>query len=170
MNGTRRSRPALQLALVLCLAACLAACGTFWRPWKVEPGTSTAEDVVTYMGQPEEKLAEASGDTVWFYPSRLIGRETWAFRIAPDGRVSSVEQRLTEANAHKVVAGKTTIAEVRALLGPPTAIHWYPLKKVHSWNYAMITGNMDNWMVLWVEHGDDGVVSSAIYTLSLIHI
>lgn len=148
--------------LLLISAWLLAGCTTFGGSHLV-PGTSTAAEVESTMGMPAEKLAESGGDSVWFYPGGRLLRETYAVRIGANGVVRSVEQRLTEENIRKIVPGTTTIQEVRALMGPPSHVAYYPLKKLNSWSYPMVPGDITSWMVLWVEHDDSGVVRSALY-------
>lgn len=142
----------------------LAGCSTFGGSHLV-PGTSTAAEVEATMGVPAEKLAVAGGDNVWFYPGGRLLRETYAVRIGANGVVRSVEQRLTEENIKKIVPGTTTIQEVRALMGPPSHVAHYPLKQLNSWTYPMVPGSILDWMVLWVEHDDSGIVRSAVYTI-----
>lgn len=148
------------LATALLLAGCVNFGGTH-----LVPGSSTAAQVEATMGAPAEKLAEANGDSVWFYPGGRLLRETYAVRMGANGVVRSVEQRLTEENIKKIEPGKTTIKEVRALMGPPYHEVYYPWKKMHSWTYPMVPGSILDWMVLWVEHDDEGIVRSAIYAI-----
>lgn len=159
MTDLHWTKPLAALALV----ALLAGCSTF-NPSRIVPGTSTAGDVTANMGEPAEKLAEASGDSVWFYPWGRLGRQTWAIRVGADGTVRSVEQRLTEANIKRIEPGKTTIKEVRELMGPPWYSTYYPQRQLHTWTYPMFPGPIMDWMVLWVDFDDAGVVRSAIYT------
>ena len=145
-------------------ALLLAGCSTFDGSHLVS-GTSTAAQVEATMGAPAEKLAGTGGDTLWFYPGGRLLRETYAVRIDASGVVRSVEQRLTEENIRKIVPGTTTIQEVRALMGPPYHVAYYPLKQLNSWTYPMVPGSILDWMVLWVEHDESGIVRSAVYTI-----
>src|SRR5512143_1325556 len=105
--------------ILLLGAALLAGCASYDGRGLV-PGKSSAAEVEQLMGPPAEKTVEPDGDTVWFYPRGPMGRHTYAVRVAPDGVVRSVEQRLTVENLQKLVAGETTAKDVRALFGPPS--------------------------------------------------
>lgn len=156
-----KGRAVVLAVLMLALSGCEGLGG--FGAGRVAPGDSAAH-VDSRMGPPAERLTEANGNVVWFYPGGRLGRETWAVRIGPDGRVREVEQRLTEANIAKIVPNQTTTREVRALLGPPDRDVYYPATKLNSWSYPMVPGPMMDWMVLWVEH-EAGVVRKVTYTV-----
>ena len=125
------------------------------------PGQSTERDVFATMGQPADKRVGPGGETVYWFPQLPYGHTSYAARIAPDGRLIAVEQRLTEANIAKVVKG-TSAAQVRDLLGPPyqpTVFH--PLER-EVWTYPMrVQGYMyPKWFVVQLSL-DDHTVSEA---------
>jgi hypothetical protein len=127
----------LALALVLLVAACASTDGR-----RLVPGQSTAADVEAAMGRPAEKRPAPGGETVYFYPHLPWGYATYAARIGSDGKLVSVEQRLTEQNIALLKPGVTRGQEVRDLLGPP----FEPMKQALSgneiWTYPMrIAGN-----------------------------
>jgi hypothetical protein len=125
------------------------------------PGTSRAADVQALMGEPAEKLAAANGDTVWFYPRLPAGRQTYAVRLSRDGVVRSVEQRLTEANLRNIVAGTTTMREVRLLLGPPfRTVRFARLQRL-VWDYPMYNDFQAEYN-LSVQFSDDGIVREVL--------
>ena len=99
------------------------------------PGHSTAADVETAMGAPADKRLGANGETVYYYPRLPWGYSTYAARIAPDGRLIALEQRLTAENAAKLTPGVTRADEVRELLGPP----FEPMRAAEReiWTYPM---------------------------------
>ena len=110
------------------------------------------------MGEPADRRVGPQGETVYWYPQLPYGRASYAARIAPDGRLIAVEQRLTEENIGKVVKG-TSAAEVRDLLGPPyqpTVFH--PLER-EIWTYPMrVQGYMyPKWFVVHLSLDDHTV-------------
>jgi len=149
------------IVAILAAAALASGCAGFGAAG-VAPG-STVADVERALGLPNTKLAQANGDSVWFYPGGRHGRQTYAVRVGSDGVVRDIEQRLTENNIQKIVADKTTIKEVRELMGPPYQVAYFPLKQHTSWEYPMVFGSISDWMILWVNFSDDGVVREVLY-------
>jgi hypothetical protein len=120
-------------------------------------GQSTAADVEALMGVPAEKLKAADGDTLWFYPRQPSGRQMYAARIGPDGRMRSMEQTLTEQNIRNLVPGVTTIAQAHEILGPPGRISRFERQQRDLWEYTMI--NNQQWdYFLDVQFSYDGIV------------
>jgi len=114
----------------------LAGCASFEGSGLV-PGQSTAADVEAVMGAAADKRPAAGGETVYYFPRLPWGYATYAARIAPDGKLVALEQRLTEENIDKLKPGVTRADEVRDLLGPP----FEPMKQASSgneiWTYPM---------------------------------
>src|SRR5262249_35468963 len=100
------------------LLALVAACVSPWAGRNLPEGTSMAEVEAT-MGKPAETIVDSRGETVWFYPTAPEGRDTWAARFAPDGRLVKVEQRLTKENISRIVPGTSTQKDVLELFGSP---------------------------------------------------
>lgn len=121
-------------------------------------GQSTEKDVLAAMGNPAEKRALAGGETVYWYPQLPYGRRSYAARIGADGRLVSLEQRLTEANVAKVVRNQTTMGEVRDLLGPPFEPMKFARMEREVWTYPMrIVGDLNpKWFIVQMSY--DGVV------------
>ena len=126
MNSASRVAP-----LVLLLAACSSFDGR-----GLVPGQSTERDVFAVMGQPADKRVGAHGETVYWYPQLPYGHASYAARVAPDGHLIAVEQRLTEANIAKVVKG-VPADEVRDLLGPPYQPTVFARLEREIWTYPM---------------------------------
>lgn len=124
-------------------------------------GVSTADDVIAQMGQPAERLKAADGDTIWFYPNQPFGRVTYAARIAPDNRVRSVEQVLTEANVAKVVAGQTTRSQVREMFGPPYQTSYLARQQREVWTWTIWNIAQFEYY-LHVQMSDDGIVREVL--------
>jgi hypothetical protein len=102
------------------------------------PGQSTAADVEALMGPAAARRPAPGGETVYYYPRLPYGNATFAARIAPDGKLIAIEQRLTPQNADKLKPGVTRAEEVLDLLGPP----YRPMKQATSgdeiWTYPML--------------------------------
>lgn len=124
-------------------------------------GKSTAAEVVKSMGEPSAKSASADG-SVWLYPRGPEGRQTYAVTLGKDGVLRSIEQRLTRANVYKLIAGTTTSAQVRELLGPPGSISSNSRLAREVWEYKML--EEPNLMILWVQFSTDGIVREVMYT------
>jgi hypothetical protein len=100
------------------------------------PGQSTLRDVENVLGQPADKRAGLQGETVYWYPQLPYGRASYAARIAPDGHLVALEQRLTEENSLKVVKGMSA-GEVYDLLGPAYQPEIYTRMEREVWTYPM---------------------------------
>src|SRR5438552_12794824 len=89
----------------------------------LSPGRATEADVRAVMGEPLETRRRTDGETVLWYsreiPDRAYGRGNYAARIAPDGRLISLEQRLNDVNIAKLLPGVSRAADARAALGTP---------------------------------------------------
>ena len=101
------------------------------------PGQSTAADVEARMGVPADKRPAAGGETVYFYPRLPWGYATYAARIAPDGRLVALEQRLTLENTEQLKVGATRAEQVLDLLGPPHEPMHQKLSGKELWTYPM---------------------------------
>jgi hypothetical protein len=150
--------------LIILVCACavsvgLSACAQFTPSVSagIVPGTSAAKDVEAKMGQPAEKIAAANGDSVWFYPQNQAGRQTIAVRVSPDGIVRSVEERLEPEYIRKIVAGVTTTAQARELLGPPFRVARLPLQQRDVWEY-LFYDQMAVKQILGLQFSPDGIV------------
>ena len=102
------------------------------------PGQSTVADVEALMGRADDKRPAAGGETVYYYSRLPYGNATYAARIAPDGKLVALEQRLTLENLDKLKPGVTRAEEVLDLLGPP----YRPMKQattgVEIWTYPFL--------------------------------
>jgi hypothetical protein len=120
-------------------------------------GVSTEQDVQAQMGRPTERLKAADGDTIWFYSNQPFARTMHAVRVAPDGRVRSVEQVLDEAHIARIVPGTTTRAQIREMFGPPYETSRLPRQDREVWTWTM--WNATQWeYYLHVQMSPDGIV------------
>src|SRR4029453_15037895 len=109
---------AMKPIIAFACAALLAACASFEGRGLV-PGQSSAAGVEVVMGPAAAKRPAPGGESVYYYPRLPWGYVTYAARIAPDGKLVALEQRLTLENTAKVKAGATRAEDVLDLLGPP---------------------------------------------------
>ncbi len=137
-------------------AALLPGCASYDGRGLV-PGSSTEADVERTMGAPAEKVDSANGERTWFYPHAPAGRETHAVRIGADGRLRSIEQRLTEANLARLAAGTSTTRDVRELLGPPNRVIRMGRQQREAWEYLYFNP-VQIPFILYVQSSADGVV------------
>jgi hypothetical protein len=121
--------------IALALAALAVGCATEGRG--LVPGQSTAADVEARMGPAAEKRPAPGGETVYYYPRLPWGYATYAARIASDGRLVAIEQRLTEENTEQLKVGATRAEQVRDLLGPPFEPMHQRLSGKDLWTYPM---------------------------------
>ena len=120
----------------LCFAVLLAACASF-DGRGLTPGVSTVADLERVMGAPTEKRQAASGETWYFYPRQPYGRASFVARVAPDGRLVAIEQRLTDENVAKIIPNTTRVEQVRDLLGPPYLATHYARLDRNIWTWHM---------------------------------
>jgi hypothetical protein len=118
------------------LAGLLAGCTSFAGKGLVA-GQSSAADVESVMGRAADKRPGAGGETVHYFPRLPWGYATYAARIAPDGKLVALEQRLTEENIKKLKPGVTRGTEVLDLLGPPYEPMHQALSGNEIWTYPM---------------------------------
>jgi outer membrane protein assembly factor BamE (lipoprotein component of BamABCDE complex) len=67
------------------------------------------------------------------------------------------------ADFSRIVAGKTTKDEVRAMFGVPARAHQYRAESGETWEYPYY-GNYER-RIFWVEYASNGVVSKTDDTL-----
>ena len=105
------------------------------------PGRATEADVRAVMGEPLEIRRRTDGETVLWYsleiPDRAYGRGNYAARIAPDGRLISLEQRLNDVNIAKLLPDVSRAEDVRDALGPPHRSYRLPGKEGEVWEYHL---------------------------------
>jgi hypothetical protein len=142
---------------ILVLAVVLAAgCAS-----SLVPGRSTLADVEHAMGAPADKRINANGETVYYYPRLPWGYATYAARIAPDGRLVALEQRLTVENTAKLQSGVTRAEDVLELLGPP----FEPMRarEREIWTYPMRVPGYPTPRWFLVQLSGDGVLRETYF-------
>lgn len=114
----------------------LAACASY-SGYDLKPGVSTVADVEATMGAPALVREAPDGGKVHWYPRLPMGRESFAARIAPDGRLVSIEQRLTDRHIAKLRPNESTVEDVLDILGPPADVYRYPRQQREAWEYPL---------------------------------
>jgi hypothetical protein len=151
-------RRVVALALFTLTAGCASFAGS-----KLVPGQSTAAEVEALMGPAADKRPAAGGETVYYFPRLPWGYATYAARIAPDGRLIALEQRLTLENIDRLKPGFTRAEEVRDLLGPPFEPMKAPLADREIWTYPMRIPGYPTPKWFLVQLSSDGVLRETYF-------
>ena len=139
------------------IALLVAGCANFDGRGLVA-GQSTAQDVERLMGPAADKRAGPGGETWLYYPRQPFGRKTFVARVASDGRMVALEQRLTDENIAKIRLQTTRRDDVRDLLGPPYQVSSFPRMEREIWQYYMLHfGDPGVPVTLYVQFSPDGV-------------
>jgi hypothetical protein len=148
------------VALVFAILLTLAGCATY-RDLKA--GQSTLADVEAVLGRPVEQHARSDGETWLYYPKQPFGRKTYVARVAADGKLLAVEQRLSEEYIAKLIPNDSRKEDVRELFGPPYEALTFPRLERETWSWHMRNfANLPS--SLNVQMSADGVVRE-IYVL-----
>lgn len=152
----------MSLRCLLALAAVVAAAGC--AAYKdLQPAQSTRADVEAALGQPAEQRLRADGETWLYYPKQPFARKVLVARVAPDGKLLAVEQRLSEEYIAKLIPNQSTQEDVLALFGRPYERLNVPRMERDMWTwymrqYATLPATLN------VQMSPDGVVRE-IYVL-----
>jgi hypothetical protein len=117
---------------LLVLAGCAGYSGH-----SLAPGQSTAAEVEAAMGKPALVREAPGGEKVYWYPRFPFGRESFAARISPEGRLVSIEQRLSPQFIGKIRPNESTQEDVLDLIGPPSEVYRYPRQQREAWEYPL---------------------------------
>ena len=152
----------MRLPLLLALAAAVAVtgCATYKD---LQPAQSTRAEVEAALGQPAEVRARNDGETWLYYPQQPYGRKVRVARVAPDGKLIAVEQRLSEEYIAKLIPNQSSREDVLALFGRPYERLNVPRMERDMWTwymrqYATLPATLN------VQMSPDGVVRE-IYVL-----
>ena len=141
---------------ILACVVLLAGCASFDGRGLVA-GQSTAGDVERVMGAPAERR-RVGAETWLYYPRQPFGRKTFVARVAADGRLVALEQRLTDENVARIQVQSTRREDVRDLLGPPYSVASFPRMEREIWQYYMRHfGDPGVPVTLYVQFSPDGV-------------
>jgi hypothetical protein len=144
-----------------CVALLLAACASY-DGRNLVAGSSTGAQVESAMGQPALRVANPDGSSTLYYPKSPLGRHTYAVTVGADGKVRSIDQRLTLANIGKLAVGKSSRKEVQELLGPPDRhnVTRLALTSREVWEYPFL--DYQEKRVLWVQFSEDGILREVV--------
>lgn len=122
-------------ACVAALAAVIAAgCAS---TQSLVPGQSTAAEVQATLGAPAQRRARPDGETWLYYPNQPFGRKVLVARLAPDGRLLALEQRLSEEYIARLVPNHSRKEDVLDLFGPPYEALTFPRMEREAWSWHM---------------------------------
>ena len=141
----------LSIAAILLAAGCAGYDGR-----GLVPGQSSAAEVEALMGPASDTRKAANGETVRYYSRLPAGRDMYAARIGPDGRLIAIEQRLTEEYVAKLRPGSSRADDVRDVLGPPYRVDAFPRLEREIWTYPAHGLTTDKLLI--VQLSGDGVL------------
>ncbi|KDR44674.1 outer membrane protein assembly factor BamE domain-containing protein [Caballeronia glathei] len=121
------------------------------------PGVTTEAQIRDQMGEPETERTFTDGSKRLEYPRGPAGTNTYMVDLDPNGRFVAVTQVLTAENIAKVRPGMSQ-DEVRRLLGKPTTIAEYPLKKERVWSWHWLEDGVNRDAMFNAHFGPSGLV------------
>jgi hypothetical protein len=126
---TKTINTAAALALILALSACAPVIRR-----TPAPGAPLAE-VTARLGKPDAVYPEPDGGQMLEYRGQPMGQFQHMARIAPDGRLLSYEQVLTDENFAKIEPNRWTKDEVLRHFGRPAEVVRSRLDEGEIWSY-----------------------------------
>jgi outer membrane protein assembly factor BamE (lipoprotein component of BamABCDE complex) len=123
----------------------------------LQPGVTTEAQIRDQMGAPETERTFTDGGKRLEYPRGPAGTTTYFVDLDSSGRFVSVTQVLTAENIAKVRPGMS-MDEVRRLLGKPTEIAEFPLKKERVWSWHWLEDGVNRDAMFNAHFGPDGMV------------
>lgn len=121
------------------------------------PGVTTEAQIREQMGEPETERTFTDGSKRLEYPRGPAGTNTYMVDLDSNGRFVAVTQVLTAENIAKVRPGMSQ-DEVRRLLGKPTTIAEYPLKKERVWSWHWLEDGVNRDAMFNAHFGPSGLV------------
>ena len=127
------------------------------------PGLSNVAEIEAAMGRAAERRARPDGETWLYYPRQPFGRKVFVARIAPEGKLIGVEQRLSEEYIARLVPNHSRREDVLELFGSPYERLDFPRMNRETWSWHVRQfGHLP--VGLHVQMSPDGVVRE-IYLL-----
>jgi hypothetical protein len=156
---TRPTRASSALSALGAVALALLAGCAGYSPGPLGPGATEAQ-VRERMGAPTTQTARPGGGQRLDYGRGPYGKHTYRVELDTAGRVTAIQQLLTERNFDALRVG-TNLAGVRDQLGPPseTRVGWRGLGEV--WSYRL-ESPFCRWFQVWLV---DGRVREAGYAI-----
>ena len=125
----------MKAPLALLAAVLVAGCAAGTHG--LVPGQSTAAEVQAAIGAPAHRRERSDGETWLYYPNQPFGRKVVVARVAPDGRLLALEQRLSEEYIAKLVPSHSRKEDVLDLFGPPYEALAFPRMGREAWTWHM---------------------------------
>jgi len=144
---------------VLVLALVVTACASY-SGRGLKPGEATEADVRRTMGEPTTVRKSADGGQVLWYSKLPAGRESFAVRLDAQGRLVSIEQRLTNEHIAKLKPNASTSEDLLDTLGPPYRVLDVPHLSRKVWQYPI--HDVPEPYNLYVQVSDDSVVREVV--------
>ena len=153
------------LVAALATLTLLAGCDE-QRIKELEEGLSTEVDVRDRFGVPEYIWQEPDGSRTLEYNRQPAGERNYMITIGTDGKMSALRQVLTPQNFEKILPGMTQ-EQVRRMLGKPSKMVPYELKKESEWDWNWIDPPTRK-MLFTVVFGPDLLVKKS-YSAEKLH-
>ena len=125
----------LKTVLLAAAVAVLAACAT---PASLAPGT-TLDEARAKLGNPTGRYALPGGGTRLQYSNQPFDQSVWNANFDAQGRLTGVEQMMTDAAFARVRSGKDTRDDVLRDFGQPADMFYYRLRDESAWMYRYFT-------------------------------
>ena len=140
--GKTLKSPPMRRALLALLAPLAALIGCDVGISQLKPGTSTATEVRSVMGNPTFEWKAPDGSYTWEFARGPEGVVTYMVDIGPDNVLRAIRQVLTQEYFAKIQPEMSRDA-VRKLLGRPGQTMPFPnlQEEVWSWKYEQSPGN-----------------------------
>ena len=143
-------------------AMLLAGCAAY-SGYGLKPGEARLGNVQAVMGAPAMRWQDADGSVQLAYPRGPLGFHTFMVRLAPDGRLQSIDNVLEEESFARIRAGMAK-DQVLRVLGPPdyglTVYFKARDELVWDWRYCNLFGTPARFLVLF--DGTSGAVRSTM--------
>ena len=153
------------LVAALATLTLLAGCDE-QRIKELEEGLSTEVDVRDRFGVPEYIWQEPDGSRTLEYNRQPADERNYMITIGTDGKMSALRQVLTPQNFEKILPGMTQ-EQVRRMLGKPSKMVPYELKKEIEWDWNWIDPPTRK-MLFTVVFGPDLLVKKS-YSAEKLH-
>lgn len=115
----------------LALSCAVAACGF---PGSVKPGDSQ-DTVRSAAGRPTAVITLPDGGVRWQYSGQPYDQSVWNIDMNAQGRVTQVEQMMSDSAFARIRSGVDTRADVLRDFGPPADTFSYPLMDETAFMY-----------------------------------
>lgn len=124
----------------------------------LKPGETTEAQVRDQMGKPEIVWENNDGSRRLEYPRAPGGLKTYMVDIDANGKLTRVTQALSAENFGQVQPGMSQ-DDVRRLLGKPTTVAEYRLKKETVWSWRWLEDGVNSPGMFNAHFGADGRVT-----------